>query len=61
MRVRPQFEYSRYDIRVLLDAERCDEMKKALKKDDAYIIGGSTADLSEKGGTVRTPFNLDSE
>jgi maltose O-acetyltransferase len=48
-----QFPYELYDIRVLTPERRA-EMVKAVAREDAYIVGGRSAELAGRGGTLRT-------
>ena len=48
----PRFEYERYDIR-RLDDERRAEMRSAVERGAAYIVGGRTAEERGRGGTRR--------
>lgn len=50
---RPQFDYARYDIRVLTPERRA-EMVEAVRERDAYVTGGRSAELRGEGGTMRT-------
>ena len=49
----PSFSYDSYDIRSLT-SERRDELVRAVAQDDAYIVGGRSAELRGAGGTPRT-------
>lgn len=47
------FPYLEYDIRSLTPARRA-ELVAAVAKEDAYMVGGRSAELSGEGGTPRT-------
>jgi maltose O-acetyltransferase len=49
----PNFEYLLYDIRSLTE-ERKTEIIHAVASQDAYIVGGHSAELRGEGGTLRT-------
>jgi maltose O-acetyltransferase len=48
-----QFEYMQYDMRHLTPERRA-EVIAAVAKEDAYMVGGRSAELRGEGGTPRT-------
>ena len=55
METSPTFEYGAYSLEHLTP-ERREELVRAAKAGDAYLVGGRSAELRERGGTERTPF-----
>lgn len=49
----PKFEYMQYDMRYLTPEKRA-EVIAAVANDDAYMVGGRSAELRGEGGTPRT-------
>lgn len=55
-----QFPYDEYDIRALTPERRA-ELVAATEAEDAYIVGGRTAELQGRGGTPRTAARAGSD
>lgn len=51
----PSFDYGTYSLQYLTPRRR-DYMIAALRDRDGYIVGGRSSELSDKGGSERTPF-----
>lgn len=51
-----KFDYERYEAGALTPDRRA-EMVAAVMQEDAYMVGGRTAELHGEGGTARTAFS----
>jgi maltose O-acetyltransferase len=49
----PNFDYRLYDIRSLTEELKA-ELVRSVASQDAYIVGGHSAELRGEGGTQRT-------
>lgn len=52
----PTFPYEQYDVRSLTPERRA-ELVRAVSSEDAYIVGGRSAELRGAGGTPRTKLD----